>query len=735
MTDHSLSYTKPQYWLRSTVNSYAVVFFSTNPWFGALLILASFVNPMAGLCGLLGTLLANAFATVIGLNQEHVYKGYYGYDAMLVACALGTFYQVNAILLVLIVCVAMLAVFLSQAISGIMHKYQLPALSFPFLLTIWLVLLAIASVSGVEVIAFRSSLAHAAFGLPPMTWEALVNSLDSWQIPALVKVYFKSLSALFFQSNVLSGVLITVGLLAYSRIAFSLSVVGYMAAYYFYGLLGGSTSDFYENFIGLNFIFQAIAIGGFFLVPSLYSYLATIVLTPVLIIVVFACNKLMGNFGLLSYSLPFTIVTILFLYLLKFRTHIRYLHLVSYQTFSPEQNLYNYLDANLRMRLYQFFPVHLPFWGEWMVSQAHDGKITHLGQWSKAFDFIILDDEMKSYRNPGLALNDFYCYDKPVVACGDGYVVALEDKIDDNLVNDVNTIQNWGNTIVIKHTEGLFSQLSHLKKDSLKVKVGDYVRRGDLIALCGNSGRSPEPHIHFQMQAQPAIGSPTLDYPLAYYMVKHSGRWELKTYDKPTEGQSISSVQTNTLLKSAFNLTPGTRLKFVVKEEGRAESETDWEVFTDSYNYSYLYCHQSKAIAYFYNDGNLFYFTNYIGDTEALLYYFYLAHYKVLLGYYHGLQIRETYPSATIRRGLLSFVQDFITPFYRLVHTEYSIRYVSIDDENISSEIKLESEAEIRAVGLSRKALVFQTTLRDHKISEFQIRLNQRKITALCVNT
>ena len=62
-------------------------------------------------------------------------------------------------------------------------------------------------------------------------------------------MYFKSLSSLFFQSNVLSGVLVALGLFVYSRIAFSLSIIGFIAAYFFYPILGGDVADFYEKFL------------------------------------------------------------------------------------------------------------------------------------------------------------------------------------------------------------------------------------------------------------------------------------------------------------------------------------------------------------------------------------------------------------------------------------------------------------------------------------------------------
>ena len=42
--------------------------------------------------------------------------------------------------------------------------------------------------------------------------------------------------------------------------------------------------------------------------------------------------------------------------------------------------------------------MQLPFIGKWMVSQGYNGNITHKGDWSKALDFIIVDNELKTYN-------------------------------------------------------------------------------------------------------------------------------------------------------------------------------------------------------------------------------------------------------------------------------------------------------------------------------------------------
>jgi urea transporter/murein DD-endopeptidase MepM/ murein hydrolase activator NlpD len=722
--------------LDTVIHSYAMVFFSTNRFFGLLLILASFVDPVAGFCGIIGLFTANIFAYFIGLNTDFIRKGYHGYDAMLVSVGIAHFYSFNLTLFLVIVCVGIFSILIAVFVQGILHKYHLPSLSFPFLITLWLALSALPTMNNIFInneLLYELNEIQKSGDFSNLKWLHWIEQTQNsfLPLPKIVVVYFKSLSSLFFQTNVLSGILIAIGLLCYSRIAFSLSVLGYLSAYFFYPLLGGDVSDFYEKFIGLNFVFQAIAIGGIFLIPSFGSYLITVLLTPPLILVLSGLNKILYFIGLAPYSLPFATITLLFLFVLNQRSKINGIHKVQHQLYHPEKNLYAFLNSNNRLRQFNYFPIYLPIWGEWMVSQGHDGKITHLGDWSKAFDFIVLDDELKSYQLPGSATEDFYCYNKPVLACADGHVVALQDNIDDNNPNEVNTLQNWGNTVVICHAEGLYSQVSHLKKGSLKHAVGDFVKRGEIIALCGSSGRSPEPHLHFQLQSLPTIGAKTLDFPLAYYLLRNNNLIELKTFDKPKEGQFVRSIDVNNLMKSAYDFMPGKKYKWSY-QKGDQTIDEHWEIFTDSLNHSYIYSSESKEIAYFYTDGTMVLFTSYIGNKKGLLYHFYLANYKVALGFYKGLTIEETYPMATISLKILSVFQDFVAPFYRFVNTSFCLNYEEIDDVNLTNNIKLNSSAEIKLAGIRLKVFNYQIYLKDSKISRFEVLTKRGKIEAIC---
>ncbi|MFJ8717085.1 M23 family metallopeptidase [Streptomyces violaceus] len=60
-----------------------------------------------------------------------------------------------------------------------------------------------------------------------------------------------------------------------------------------------------------------------------------------------------------------------------------------------------------------------------------------------------------------------------------------------------------GNHIVLDLGNGTYAAYAHLRRGSLTVREGDRVHAGQVLARCGNSGNSSEPHLHFQLMDGP----------------------------------------------------------------------------------------------------------------------------------------------------------------------------------------------------------------------------------------
>ena len=58
--------------------------------------------------------------------------------------------------------------------------------------------------------------------------------------------------------------------------------------------------------------------------------------------------------------------------------------------------------------------------------------------------------------------------------------------------------KSYGNLVIIHHANGLETYYAHMSKRH--VSAGDHVKSGDVIGLCGNTGRSFGSHLHFEIR-------------------------------------------------------------------------------------------------------------------------------------------------------------------------------------------------------------------------------------------
>jgi len=722
--------------LPATLNSYSIIFFFNNKLLASVIMLVSFFNFFAGLSGLIAVLLAVLVAESMGFDKLQLKNGIYSFNALLTGIGMGTFFDPGLVFFSLLLLAALLTLILSVTLGGWLYKYGLPFLSIPFIITFWFIVLPSSQFENLGLTQRNIYWMNEVYAIGGNHMLNFLQTMDTLPVNKMVDIYLRSMSSIFFQDNLIAGLLIAVALLICSRIAFSLSVIGFVSAYLFAKFSGSAAASITYYNIGANYIMVAIALGGFYVIPSKYSYLWTVLLVPLTSLVLLFMSRFFGFFQLPVFSLPFSFVVILFVYFLTLRLNPSKLVLTPIQYFSPEINLYTHNNNKERRPNFLYFPMHLPFWGEWTVTQGHNGKHTHKGDWSKAFDFMLVDGESKTYMSDGLFCENYYSYNKPVLAPGDGIVEEIVDYIVDNEPGKINTINNWGNTIIIRHLTGLYTQMSHLKKGSFKVSKGDFVKRGDILATCGNSGRSPEPHLHYQVQITPQVGSRPISYPFAYYNDgKESITPKLHQFSIPSEGTLVSGINTNPLLKAAFDIVPNNILKYSYSDENRIEKRERWEAYTDAYNTKYLFCKETESIAYYVNDGSMFYFTAYYGNKKSLLYYFYLSAYKVYLGDAGNLEIRDALPLNVIRNKKIGiWVHDFIAPFLTYIHVWHTIKPERINNPADNTLIVLGSNIKISVFGRVKNESNSKIHISENCIKEFTYESDKTKIKAKWLN-
>lgn len=146
----------------------------------------------------------------------------------------------------------------------------------------------------------------------------------------------------------------------------------------------------------------------------------------------------------------------------------------------------------------------LPFKGEWSVFWGGDTKEQNYHVESEAqkgaFDMVMRDEKGSSHKGGGTQNEDYYCFGQPLLAPCAAEVVLVVDGIKDNIPGVMNPVYVPGNTIVLKTAAGEYLFFAHFKQYSIKVKPGQQVKTGEVLGLCGNSGNSSEPHLHFHVQ-------------------------------------------------------------------------------------------------------------------------------------------------------------------------------------------------------------------------------------------
>lgn len=77
-----------------------------------------------------------------------------------------------------------------------------------------------------------------------------------------------------------------------------------------------------------------------------------------------------------------------------------------------------------------------------------------------------------------------------------GVVYEIKDGFDNNIRSE--GAYTWGNYVLVKHPNGMFTRYAHLQK-GLPVKIGEEVNENTVIGIIGNSGRSFGRHLHFEV--------------------------------------------------------------------------------------------------------------------------------------------------------------------------------------------------------------------------------------------
>ena len=127
-----------------------------------------------------------------------------------------------------------------------------------------------------------------------------------------------------------------------------------------------------------------------------------------------------------------------------------------------------------------------------------------------------------------------------VISPGSGVIAQVVDGSFDCDPGEADRSVGVGNMIMIDHQNGEFSLLCHLKHNSIVVKVGDKVEQGQKIGLCGNTGNTTQPHIHFNLQDN-LIGHKAKALPAQFSKIEVNG--ETRDQYEPVRFEQVSNLK------------------------------------------------------------------------------------------------------------------------------------------------------------------------------------------------
>ena len=158
-----------------------------------------------------------------------------------------------------------------------------------------------------------------------------------------------------------------------------------------------------------------------------------------------------------------------------------------------------------------------------------------------AIDFVQLNDKDSLASGPADRVESYAYFGDEIHAAAAGTVVAVETDLPEQVpgkLPDGATIQMaGGNYAVIDIGEDRFTFYAHMQPGSLKVKVGDTVKTGQVLGLLGNSGNTDSPHLHFHVMDGP---SPLLANGLPYVFTSFTGAGRITDEDPLFKGGIVN---------------------------------------------------------------------------------------------------------------------------------------------------------------------------------------------------
>lgn len=178
-----------------------------------------------------------------------------------------------------------------------------------------------------------------------------------------------------------------------------------------------------------------------------------------------------------------------------------------------------------------------------------------------AIDFIQVNKNGLSHHDDPRKNENYYAYKQEIHAVADGIVISIQDGIQENVPLSpkmsvpINLNTAGGNYVITEIGANRYAFYAHMLPDSLTVKVGDKVTRGQVLGKIGNSGNSYEPHLHFHIVDKPSfLGANGIPYGFTEFFLRPSEllapepKYQLKIFNAEPQKYTNQLMRENSLI-------------------------------------------------------------------------------------------------------------------------------------------------------------------------------------------
>jgi urea transporter len=287
------------------------VMFQNNPLTGLLFLIGIFWGAYkadmieVGIGSVVGLIVATATAVFLDVDQETLRSGLYGFNGILVGAATPTFLKSDARLWAYIVVGSIVSTVVMLAIAAVFKTWDVPALTFPFVLTTWFLMLGAYAFSSITIESLGAPALPVA--LDPLAASTSIDS--SFFLDSL----FNGVAQVFLIENVITGIIFVAALAVSSRWSAGFALIGSAIAFGTTIVLGGADANVHAGLFGFSAVLTGIALGSVFYQPAPKVVVYAIVGIIFTVIVQGALDVAVTPFGIPTFTAPFVFVTWLFL--------------------------------------------------------------------------------------------------------------------------------------------------------------------------------------------------------------------------------------------------------------------------------------------------------------------------------------------------------------------------------------------------------------------------------------